>query len=109
MTESAPEFENWNERVRHAQEMIPLIYQLHRKNNVVTSIFGRLLVGVTDIDIIKSHRYARRLINRDLGTAETLPILRELVDMNLGTASIDMGRLAEGFRAAETDDLRAYL
>ena len=47
MTESAPEFENWNERVRHAQEMIPLIYQLHRKNNVVTSIFGRLLVGVT--------------------------------------------------------------
>lgn len=109
MTESAPEFENWNERVKAAQEMIPLIYQLHRNNNVVTSIFGRLLVGVTDIDIIKSHRYARRLINRDLGTAETLPILRELVNMNLGTASIDMGRLAEGFREAQTDDLRAYL
>ncbi|MDN6263343.1 MAG: glyceraldehyde-3-phosphate dehydrogenase, partial [Corynebacterium casei] len=109
MTESAPEFENWNERVKAAQEMIPLIYQLHRNNNVVTSIFGRLLVGVTDIDIIKSHRYARRLINRDLGTAETLPILRELADMNLGTASIDMGRLAEGFRASGTDDLRAYL
>ena len=92
-----------------AQQMIPLIHQLHRNNNVVTTIFGRPLVGQTDIDIIKSHRYARRLINRDLGTAETLPILRELADMNLGTASIDMGRLAEGFRASGTDDLRAYL
>ncbi|NLF91682.1 MAG: glyceraldehyde-3-phosphate dehydrogenase, partial [Corynebacterium marinum] len=33
----------------------------------------------------------------------------ELVDMNLGTASIDLGRLATGFEKSGGTDLRAYL
>ena len=53
--------DDWNERLELAQQMIPLIHQLHRNNNVVTTIFGRPLVGQTDIDIIKSHRYGRRI------------------------------------------------
>ena len=99
--------DDWNERLELAQEMIPLIHQLHRNNNVVTSIFGRLLVGVTDIDIIKSHRYARRVAHRELSTAETLPILRELVDMNLGSASLDLGRLATGFADSSSENPRS--
>ena len=101
--------EDWNERLELAQEMIPLIHQLHRNNNVVTSIYGRLLIGVTDIDIIKAHRYARRIAERELSTAETLPILKELCSMNLGTASIDLGRLATGFQESGSDNLRNYL
>lgn len=49
---------DWNERIALAQQMLPLLGQLHRNNNVVTSVFGRLLVNVSDVDIIKSHRYA---------------------------------------------------
>lgn len=101
--------ENWNHRLELAQEMIPLIHQLHRNSNVVTSIFGRLLVGVTDIDILKSHRYARRVAERELSTEETLPVLRELTEMKLGTASIDLGRLVVGFNKSGATDLRAYL
>ncbi|MGX1739182.1 glyceraldehyde-3-phosphate dehydrogenase [Corynebacterium flavescens] len=101
--------DDWNKRLELAQEMIPLIHQLHRNNNVITSIYGRLLVGVTDIDIIKSHRYARRIADRELSTAETLPILQELADMNLGSASLDLGRLATGFADSGSADLRDYL
>ena len=89
--------------------MIPLIHQLHRNNNVVATIFGRPLVGQTDIDIIKSHRYGRRIAQRHLSTAETLPILSELADMNLSSASIDVGRLLLGFEESGEDDLRRYL
>ena len=89
--------------------MIPLIHQLHRNNNVVATIFGRPLVGQTDIDIIKSHRYGRRIAQRQLSTAETLPILSELADMNLSSASIDVGRLLLGFEESGEDDLRRYL
>ncbi len=89
--------------------MIPLIHQLHRNNNVVATIFGRPLVGQTDIDIIKSHRYGRRIAQRQLSTAETLPILSELADMNLSSASIDVGRLLLGFEESREDDLRRYL
>ncbi len=104
-----PEQNNWNEKIAIAQEMLPLIGQLHRNNDVVVSIFGRLLVGATDIDIIKAHRYARRVADREMPLNQTLPVLRELVDMNLGTSSIDLGRLATGFEKSGSTDLRAYL
>ncbi|HJD78703.1 MAG TPA: glyceraldehyde-3-phosphate dehydrogenase [Corynebacterium pollutisoli] len=104
-----PEQNDWNEKIALAQEMLPLIGQLHRNNDVVVSIFGRLLVGATDIDIIKAHRYARRVADREMKLSQTIPVLRELVDMNLGTASIDLGRLATGFEKSGGTDLRAYL
>ncbi|MBA1834977.1 glyceraldehyde-3-phosphate dehydrogenase [Corynebacterium wankanglinii] len=89
--------------------MLPLISRLHREHNAVTSVYGRLLVGVTDIDIIKAHRYARRIDEKELALDETLPILRELVEMDLGTASIDLGRLAKEYKHSDEQDLRAFL
>ncbi|MCG7236817.1 glyceraldehyde-3-phosphate dehydrogenase [Corynebacterium sp. ACRQP] len=89
--------------------MLPLISRLHREHNAATSVYGRLLVGVTDIDIIKAHRYARRIDEKELALDETLPILRELVEMDLGTASIDLGRLAKEYKHSDEKDLRAFL
>lgn len=108
MTESAITRDDWNTKLELAQQMLPLISRLHREHNAATSIYGRLLVGVTDIDIIKAHRYARRIDEQELPLDETLPILRELVEMDLGTASIDLGRLAADFRA-EGGELRPFL
>ena len=60
MTEAAGQPQNltedWNNKLKLAQEMLPLISKLHRENNAVTSIYGRILVGMTDIEIIKAHR-----------------------------------------------------
>ncbi|WP_141741281.1 glyceraldehyde-3-phosphate dehydrogenase [Corynebacterium sp. HMSC05H05] len=89
--------------------MLPLISRLHREHNAATSVYGRLLVGVTDIDIIKAHRYARRIDEKELALDETLPILKELVEMDLGTASIDLGRLAKEYKHSDESDLRAFL
>jgi glyceraldehyde 3-phosphate dehydrogenase len=106
---------DWNSRILLAEQILPLLSRLHREHNVVTSVFGRLLINVTSVDVIKSHRYARLVTDRELPLSATLPILQELVDMNLGTASIDLGRLATGY-AAEVEaagdsagSLRAYL
>lgn len=109
MTETTNPRDEWNHKLTLAQEMLPLISRLHRENNAVTSVYGRLLVGVTDIDIIKAHRYARRIDEKELALDETLPILRELVEMDLGTASIDLGRLAKEYKHSDESDLRAFL
>ncbi|WP_175935366.1 glyceraldehyde-3-phosphate dehydrogenase [Corynebacterium sp. Marseille-P4321] len=108
MSETTTQRDDWNHKLTLAQEMLPLISRLHREHNAVTSVYGRLLVGVTDIDIIKAHRYARRIDEQELPLDETLPILRELVEMNLGTASVDLGRLAAEYRAAG-GELRPFL
>ncbi len=109
MTNAHAVAQDWNERLSIAQEMLPLISKLHRDNSVVTSVFGRLLVGVTDIDIVKAHRYARRIARRELPLEQTLPILRELVKIDLGTASIDLGALAVQFEKSEETDLGAFV
>ena len=109
MTETTNPRDDWNHKLTLAQEMLPLISRLHREHNAVTSVYGRLLVGVTDIEIIKAHRYARRIDEKELPLDETLPILRELVEMDLGTASIDLGRLAKEFKHSDEKDLRAFL
>jgi len=109
LTETTNPRDEWNHKLTLAQEMLPLISRLHREHNAVTSVYGRLLVGVTDIDIIKAHRYARRIDEKELALDETLPILRELVEMDLGTASIDLGRLAKEFKHSDEKDLRAFL
>ena len=109
MTETTNPRDDWNHKLTLAQEMLPLISRLHREHNAVTSVYGRLLVGVTDIEIIKAHRYARRIDEKELALDETLPILRELVEMDLGTASIDLGRLAKEFKHSDEKDLRAFL
>ncbi|MDO4686893.1 MAG: glyceraldehyde-3-phosphate dehydrogenase [Corynebacterium sp.] len=105
---TTPVTNDWNERIALAEQMIPLIGKLHREHNVVTSVYGRLLIHCTDIDVIKSHRYARRITDQELPLAKTLPILQELVKMDLGTASIDLGQLAARFDE-EGGDLRAFL
>jgi len=109
LTETTNPRDDWNHKLTLAQEMLPLISRLHREHNAATSVYGRLLVGVTDIDIIKAHRYARRIDEKELALDETLPILRELVEMDLGTASIDLGRLAKEYKHSDESDLRAFL
>lgn len=109
MTETTNPRDDWNHKLTLAQEMLPLISRLHREHNAATSVYGRLLVGVTDIDIIKAHRYARRIDEKELALDETLPILRELVEMDLGTASIDLGRLAKEYKHSDESDLRTFL
>ena len=109
MTETVNHRDDWNHKIELAQQMLPLISRLHREHNAVTSIYGRLLVGVTDIDVIKAHRYARRIEETELPLDETLPILQELVEMDLGTASIDLGRLARLYRESNGQDMRAFL
>ena len=49
----------WIDREALAEAMIPLIGQLYRNNNVVTSIYGRGLINRSVIDILKAHRFAR--------------------------------------------------
>lgn len=112
MSAQAPDSQSdWNSRILLAEQILPLLSRLHREHNVVTSVFGRLLINVTGVDVIKSHRYARLVTDRELPLSSTLPILQELVEMNLGTASIDLGRLATGYEAegASAGSLRSYL
>ncbi|HDZ57557.1 MAG TPA: glyceraldehyde-3-phosphate dehydrogenase [Pseudomonas xinjiangensis] len=101
--------EAWTEREATAEAMIPLIGRLYRENNVVTSIYGRGLVNRSVISLLKSHRFARQIDNSELSVHDTFPVIKTLLEMKLGPASIDLGRLVEKFRKQGGDNLDAFL
>ena len=90
----------WIDRESLAEAMIPLIGRLYRTNDVVTSVYGRGLVNKSVVGLLKAHRFARHIADVELSLEETLPILQALGNLNLGAASLDLARLAVGFRAA---------
>ncbi|OUM39547.1 glyceraldehyde-3-phosphate dehydrogenase [Arthrobacter sedimenti] len=97
--------DTWLEREALAEAMIPLIGHLYRNNNVVTSIHGRSLINKSTMNILKAHRFARRITTEELHLEDTAPILRILADLDLGAAAIDIGRLRLAYdRATATGD-----
>ena len=92
----------WIDREALAEAMIPLIGQLYRNNNVVTSIYGRGLINRSVIAILKAHRFARHRIadEAELSVHDTFQILKTMSEMNLGAASVDLGKLVAKYKEA---------
>ncbi|SEO04179.1 glyceraldehyde 3-phosphate dehydrogenase [Cryobacterium luteum] len=81
-----------------AEAMIPVIGRLYRESNVVTSIHGRSLIGMSAIDILKAHRFARRVSAHELHLEQTTLLLNALARLKLGSAAIDIALLSQKFR-----------
>ena len=64
-------YADWKNREALAEKMIPLIGRLYRENNVVTSIYGRKLINVSVVDILKAHRVVRRIEGKELDPQRT--------------------------------------
>ena len=88
----------WIDREALAEAMIPLIGQLYRNNNVVSSIYGRSLITRSVISILKAHRFARRMSKDELLLEETAPLLDALAGLELGAAAIDIARLNQKYK-----------
>lgn len=87
-------FKNWKERETLAEGMIPMVGRLSREKNVKCYIYGRPLVNRSVLQIMKDHRYVRRVEGNELSEFDTFPIFTYLSKLNLGPAHIDVGRLA---------------
>ena len=98
----------WKNREELAEQMIALIGQLYREKNIVVSVFGRSLVNRSVIQILKAHRRTR-VLDVELSVVNTFPILEALAQVdNIGTAEVDLGKLAVEF-AAKGGDVNAFV
>jgi len=89
-------FPDWKEREALAEDMIPIIGRLYRKN-VVTYCYGRTLNNQSVTQIMKTHRYVRQIAHNELSEFESYPILEALAQLDLGPSHIDVGKLATGY------------
>ena len=99
----------WSDREALAEALVPLVGRLHRENKVVTTVFGRSLVHKSVTEIIKAHRFTRRILGEELPLKDTLDIVETLTKLKLGTCNIDVAKLAQGYKESGSNDLEAYL
>lgn len=90
-------FKDWKEREALAEAMIPLIGKLNRERNVKLYMYGRSLVNLSVIELMKAHRRVRQVEENELSEFETYPLLEELSKLDLGPAHIDLGKIAVKF------------
>lgn len=107
-------FADWIEEESLAEASIPIVGSLYRRQNVVTTIHGRRLVGLSANQVLKAHRFARHLDGTELHPSETFPVLRALTTLDLGPAVVDVAALLRRHReqqAASTppEDLATFL
>ncbi|ROP63761.1 glyceraldehyde-3-phosphate dehydrogenase [Curtobacterium sp. ZW137] len=102
-------WDDWNAQLELAEEMIPIIGRLHRRDGVVAGIHGRRLVNRSAIEIVKAHRFARHVDGAPLPLAESLAILRTIDATGSGPASLDLGALAARVRSASDADAAATI
>ena len=96
-------FTAWNTREAAAEAMIPLIGRLYRDCGVVTTLYGRSLVHCSAIDILKTHRFTRQIVQNELDVFKTLAVLQAVYSVRPPSARIDLGKLTTGYLAQRED------
>ncbi|CAB0149982.1 Glyceraldehyde-3-phosphate dehydrogenase-like protein [Pseudidiomarina piscicola] len=86
--------QSWQERQEFAELMQPLIGRLYRNYGVEILVYGRSLLNVDTINIIKAHRLIRRHEGVKLRLRESFPFIEALSKMKLAPARVDLGKLA---------------
>ncbi|MDR6866239.1 glyceraldehyde 3-phosphate dehydrogenase [Microbacterium resistens] len=108
MNDFAAHRDDWNAREELAERMIPLIGRLKRDRDVVTSLHGHRLLGLSTTGLLEVHERIAALGHGEASLEDTLAVLEALRDLSPSSSSLDVARLAAG--AAESgEDLTDYL
>ena len=100
---SAP---SWDDQLSHCEELVPLVGKLFRERRIALNIFGSPLTGLSAIEILKVHRYARHVLGFELSAQASMQIIKRIAESNATNVDVDLGRLlSEELLGAETREL----
>ncbi len=102
-------FREWKEREAIAEAMTPLIGKLYREHEVICTVFDRTLVNQSTIDILRAHRFARQIIDREIWVSDTYPMLQAMADMDLAPGKVDLAKLVLRYQEQDKDDVRSFV
>ncbi|MCR8669883.1 glyceraldehyde-3-phosphate dehydrogenase [Agrococcus sp. HG114] len=81
----------WLDRVALAESAVPIIGRLYRERDVITHVHGKQLVNQSPIEILKAHKWARRVGERVLRIEDSIAVLRLVDELGLRGISLDLG------------------
>ena len=93
-------FGDWKWREGLAELIVPIVGNLYR-NGVNILMYGNSLVNQSPTDIMKSHRFIRRVEDSEISELETYPFLKCLETLELSDCEIDLGEIVVDFMNEE--------
>ncbi|MGC5075455.1 glyceraldehyde-3-phosphate dehydrogenase [Agrococcus sp. DT81.2] len=96
----------WLGRLALAESAVPIIGRLYRERDVVTHVHGKKLVNQSPIDILKAHKWARRVGESVLSIEDSIKVLRIVDELGLKGISLDLGLV---LAAAPSTDFDAWV
>ena len=101
MNDFAAHRDDWTTKEELAERMIPLIGALNREHDVVTSLHGHRLLGLSASGILEVHQRVAQLGHAEPDLEATLEVLAALRELAPGASSLDVARLAEEHAAGD--------
>ncbi len=102
-------FQEWKEREAIAEAMTPLIGKLYRDREVICTVFDRPLVNQSVNDILRVHRFARQIIDREIWVRDTYPMLRAMIGLDLAPGKVDLARLVLRYQEQGGGDVESFV
>lgn len=101
--------EDWNQRVLLAETALGIIGTLFRRSSIVTMMYGRPLIENAPIDILRAHRWVRKITDSELSIRDSIPFLEQLNGMKLRPCRIDLGKLGVNWIKAGRPDVASFV
>ena len=102
-------FKEWKEREAIAEAMTPLIGKLYRDHEVICTVFDRSLFNQSIVDILRVHRFARQIIDREIWVSDTYPILQAMAEMDLAPGRVDLAKLVLRYQESNATDIKTFV
>ncbi len=90
---------DWIAREELAERILPLTGSLYRQRGVVATVCGLSLVHRNPVEIIKAHRYMRKLHGRDLSLEDSLEVIETMHGMSLAPVRVDVAKVVARYWA----------
>lgn len=84
---------SWSEQLSSCEQLVPLAGKLYRERRVALNIFGSPLTGLSAMEILKVHRYARHVLGFELSAQGSVELVSRITDSAVANLDVDLGRL----------------
>lgn len=92
----------WEQQLSSSEQLVPLAGALFRERRVALNVFGSPLTGLSAIEILKVHRYARHVLGFELSAQATVELVQRINDSTVTNADVDLGRLLSSYTFGES-------
>lgn len=88
------ELNHWIEKEKASAELSTIVSKLVLNCSTELVMFRNRMTDLSVSEILNLHDYANKFVNQPISTKETLPIAKEILNLKIKNAKIDLGKLA---------------